>query len=104
MNECIDQGRIDDALHYMPPDSSHEKVWVNHLLVLTDKYRELDADGTSEKQERGMYAWRIQNAEPVVWLTVDTAIWYVTKTRESASDPLIKKNADQTLARLKTLQ
>jgi len=38
------------------------------------------------------------------WITVSTAIRYVTEMRDKTSDPAMKQNANATLAKLKSLQ
>ena len=47
--------------------------------------------------------WQIENFDPTLWITVDTAITYVASMRDKANDPVIKSNADRTLATLKHL-
>lgn len=102
-NGCFDLGRIDDSLTYTPPDPRYAKTAVIYHLVLTDKRWELGSDGVTEKEVSGPFTWRIENAEPVFWLTVDAASRYVRERRDKTTDPTIKKNADATLARLKNL-
>ncbi len=103
-NGCFDLGRIDHALRYAPPDPRYYKIAVIYHLLLTDKHWEIGPDGVAEKQVTGPLAWRIENAEPIFWLTVETAIRYVTEMRDKTTDPAIKKNAEQTLAKLKKLR
>lgn len=102
-NECVYLGRIDDLLRYRPPDSRYDKTEVLHHLVLTDKHWEFESDGNTEKEVGGPPAWRIENPEPLLWVTVDTAVRYVTQIRDKTTDPVIKKNADQTLTKLAIL-
>jgi len=73
-NGCIDLGRIDDALRYTPPDPRYDKAVVSYHLVLTDKHWEFGPDAVTEKEVSGPLAWRIENPEPIFWLTVETAI------------------------------
>jgi hypothetical protein len=101
---CIDLGRIDDALRYTPPDPGYIKTAVRHHLVLTDRHWEFGPDGVTENEVRGPLAWRIENPEPLLWVTVDAAVRYVRETREKTADATLKKNADQTLSKLKRLQ
>jgi hypothetical protein len=103
-NECFDLGRIDYALRYTAPDPRYYKTDVLHHLVLTDKHWELGPDGVTEKEVNGPLAWRIENSEPVLWITKDTAVRYVKEAREKTTDPTLKKNADQTLTTLRSLQ
>jgi hypothetical protein len=102
-NGCIALGRIDDALRYAPPDPRYDKTAVLYHLVLTDKHWEFGPDGVTEKEVSGPLAWRIEDPDTVLWITVDTAVRYVKQAREKTTDPTLKKNADQTLAKLKAL-
>lgn len=102
-NECVELGRIDDVLHFTPTNLASDKKDVVHHLVLTDKHWEIGSDGVTEKEVGGPLAWRIENPEPLLWITVNTAIRYVKEARERTADPTLKKNADQTLAQLKKL-
>lgn len=99
-NQCFDLGRIDNSLRYTPPDSLAYKINLVYRLTLTDKHWEIGPDGVTETEVSGPLAWRIENPEPVLWLTVGAAARYVREQRDKTSDPAIKKNADQTLAAL----
>jgi len=102
-NGCADLGRIDAILRYTASDSRYDKSAVIYRLVLTDRQWEFGLDGITEKEESGPRAWRIENPEPLLWITVDTAIRCVKEAREKTTDPTIKKNAGQTLAKLMQL-
>ena len=52
----------------------------------------------------GRGEWRIAGPVPRPRVTVDTAIRYVTQLRENSKDQVFIKNADRTLAALKTFQ
>lgn len=56
--------------------------------------------GGSPKEETGPERWLIDGSDTTEWTTVEAAIRYVTEMRDHATDPLIKKNADRTLAML----
>ena len=102
-NGCFGLGRIDDQLRYTASDSAYDKIAVVYHLVLTDKSWELEPDGITEKQVSGPATWRIENPEPILWLSVDTAVRYVTKMRDKTTDPIIKRNANETLSKLMKL-
>lgn len=72
-------------------------------LVLTSKHWELNQDGARGKELTGSPQWLIDCPENASWITVDTAIRYVTETRTKTTDPSIKKNADETLTKLTKL-
>jgi hypothetical protein len=69
-------------------------------LVLTDKFAESTRSG--EKQETGALRWRMSLLAPPA-VSVDTALRWVTETRDKSIDPLIKYNADRSTAILKSL-
>jgi hypothetical protein len=51
------------------------------------------------KDERtGPEEWQIREPPGLPWTTVNTAVRYVLERREKSNDPVIKKNADKTLA------
>jgi hypothetical protein len=105
-NGYVDLGRIDSDLHYSPPDSRFydNKTAVLYHLVLTDRHWEIGPDGITEREVSGPLAWRIEKPEPILWITVDTAIRFVKGVGEKTTDPIIKKNAEQTLAKLMALR
>jgi hypothetical protein len=47
--------------------------------------------------------WRIDGPAPPICISLATAIRYVKEAKERATDPTLKKNADQTLAKLMKL-
>lgn len=60
-------------------------------------------DGTG-KESTGPLAWRIYNFDPEEQrITLDTAIRYVKEMRDKTNDPVVRKNADKTLATLMKL-
>lgn len=80
-----------------------EGINADYALVLTDKHRELGPDRHESKEVSGVREWRIENTPSFATITLATAIRYVTEMRDKTTDPTIKKNADHTLAKLKTL-
>jgi hypothetical protein len=52
------------------------------------------------REVSGPTEWRIDGTANKIWLTLDAAIRYVTQRRDKTTDAAIKKNADQTLAKL----
>jgi hypothetical protein len=57
------------------------------------------ADGKGEERP-GSVEWQIREPMGLPWTTVNTAIRYVLEKREKATDSAIRKNADETIARL----
>lgn len=98
--EILPQGQIDSTLRFTPSESY--KAGLVYNLLLTDKHWELGSDGTP-KEMTGPPEWRIEDTASTLWLSIDAAIHYVTDVRDKTTDPSIKKNADQTLTKLKKL-
>ncbi len=69
-------------------------------LVLTEKFVKSSRSG--DKQETGALRWRMSLLAPPA-ISVDAALRWVTEARDRSSDPLIKYNADRTIAILKSL-
>jgi len=103
VNDCFNLGQIDDEFRYTPSDKHYYKTDVLHRLVLTDKHWEIAPDGITEREINGPPTWRIENSEPLIWLSLDTAIAYLKKVKEETTNPTLKQNADRTLAQLATL-
>ncbi len=101
-------GKIDSALRYADtPQTGHEMVktaFAYHLVPIPSYLEMMGPDGKTlvEKRPVGYREWQIQGApDPsVTWTTVNTAIRYVLEKREQATDPTLRKNADQTLIKL----
>lgn len=65
-------------------------------LLLSSKHWKIAKDGTVKELE-GPLAWRIEYTSFQPLITLDTAIRYVTRTRDETSDPAVKTNAAETL-------
>lgn len=95
-------GRIDSKLRYepSPKTKSDWAVYVYHL-VFTDKHWEPGAKGQPATEVSGPREWKLDGSQSVRWATVDAAIRYVTEMRDKATDSIVKKNAERTLATLR---
>jgi len=69
-------------------------------LLLSEKHWQIAQDATVKELD-GPLAWRIEDTFFEPFITLDTAIRYVTQTRDKTADPVIKKNAAKTLAILR---
>ncbi len=69
-------------------------------LLLSGKHWQIAADGTVKELD-GPLAWRIEDTFFEPFITLETAIRYVTEGRDKTADPIIKKNAARTLSILK---
>jgi hypothetical protein len=105
--EYDDGGRIDSNLHYSPPPKiTAFKTAINFHLTLTPTYSLMfGPDGTTliESKPTGHSAWKIEGTPIRPWTTVNTAVRYVLEMRNKTTDPLTRKNADETIAKLPTL-
>jgi hypothetical protein len=81
--------------------SDQVKGFVGNKLVLTSKHWEVGPDHRTLREVTGPPEWRLEKETNYVYLAVDTAIRYLTQARDSTADPVIKKNAEQSLATLK---
>lgn len=98
-------GTIDSALRYEPlKTDTHLTMafYVFHLLY-TNKHRDLGPNGETIREVIGPTEWKIEEPLMARWTTIPQALEYVTRMRESTDDPLIRKNADRTIAILKHL-
>lgn len=100
-------GRIDSNLHYSPPPRTNAfKTGLVFRLSLTPSYMQMfgpDGKTLVERKPTGDSAWKIDEQAYRPWTTVNTAIRYVLEMRTKTTDPVIKKNADETIAKLLTL-
>lgn len=80
--------------------SDQVKGFVAYELVLTGTHWESAPDRRTLREVSGEPEWRIEK-EGDIWLTVDTAIRYLSHVRDTTSDPAIKRNADRSLATLR---
>ena len=81
--------------------SDQVKGFVIYDLVLTSKHWEFTPDHRTLKEVSGEPQWRIEKEDGDVWLTTDTAIRYLNHVRDTTTDPVITKNAEQSLATLR---
>jgi hypothetical protein len=100
-----DAGIVDATLKYSPPlkTRSYKTAMVFHLVFVPTHWTMLKSDGkaiTGKEERAGSLEWQIQEPVGLPWTTVNTAIRYVLEKRETATDPALKKNADDTLHRL----
>ncbi len=103
MMDIYDEGRIDSKLRYLAPARHAYKSGILFKLMLTDTHWEFDTGAQSPKEVKSIPERRIEKLGMLI-LNVGSAIRYVTEMRDRATDPTIKKNADETLAKLKKLR
>jgi hypothetical protein len=103
--EYTDAGTVDASLKYSPPPRTgfYKTAMVFHLVFVPTHWTMFKSDGkaiTGKEERTGPLEWQIQEPVGLPWTTVNTAIRYVLEKRETANDPALKKNADETLHRL----
>jgi hypothetical protein len=106
--EYTDAGIVDASLKYSPPlrtgsYKTYKTAMVFHLVFVPTHWTMFKSDGktiTGKEERTGPLEWQIQEPVGLPWTTVNTAVRYVLEKRETATDPAIIKNADETLHRL----
>jgi len=104
-------GTLDPALRFQrAPDSApggaiiKDGLSASFRLVLASRYSEHESDGQPSKEVTTAPTWRIDPFQAGVLLDLRAAIRYVTEMRGKATGPVVRKNADATLAILNTLK
>jgi hypothetical protein len=98
-------GRIDSELRFIPTPSSNGNpdFYVYRLLFGPTPLRWYGPDGKTLVKETmtGPNRWRIEGSLGYRWTTLNTAIRYVLDERDKSKDPVITKNAEETLVMLR---
>jgi hypothetical protein len=100
---CEDVGKIDPEFRFTPaPPSTSEKTGYGYSLILSPSLLKVyGPDGKTLISERkGLPEWRIAGPQGEAFTTVNTAIRYVLENGAKSKNPLIKKNAEETIAAL----
>jgi hypothetical protein len=93
-------GTIDSSLHYSAPDPRISKVEQRYQLIRAGAPIGAEVKGG---ETSGALGWRIQNPHAVFFIGPIAASQYLSLMSESANSPMLKRNADAALQRLKTL-
>ena len=72
-------------------------------LVLADTHWELEPGREGLREMKGPPEWRIEAFELEPWVTIETAIRYLTKLRDESSSDSIRSNAEKSIAILRRL-
>ena len=99
-----DLGTIDSTLRFKPPEVRSDMTSYVFHLVYTNKHRDIGANGETIREATGPWEWKIDGPVIARWATVDHAIEYVEQMRDKSDDPIIRNNADKTIAALKRLR
>lgn len=102
--EIDPKGHIDGQLRFTPAGKNFLKSFIlfNLLYVPESANDAQPSDNPAEKVPRSGH-WLIADPNDTVVLTAKTATRYVTEMRDKSTDPIVKKNADATLAQLAKL-
>jgi hypothetical protein len=97
-------GTIDSALRYKPPPYGG-RIMMGQLFAMV---RTLQQGGTDERDKTtgiiGREEWKIKGPQNVRFATIPAAIKYVEEIRDQSKDPVIRENANKTIAALKGLR
>ena len=97
-------GSIDSTLRYKPvwrPPVVFMTVYDFHMIY-TNKHRDISANG-AVTETTGSWEWKLEGPQKVRWTTVARAIEYLNRMRDTSDDPVIRENAEKTIAALKHL-
>ena len=101
-----DIGTVDSIFRYHRPPKEElqiEGIIRVFRLIRTGTHWEITPDGKSEKELNGPMEWRIEGSLTVRSTSREAAIHYLADKRDEIADPIVRKNADRTLAILKGL-
>lgn len=104
--EYYDAGSIDAMLRYTPgkePPPIGKSEMLFTLVFAPGHWETYKSEGTTLRVAEVRTTppeWRIESPQGPPWTTVNSAIRYVLEAREKTADPDIRKNADQTIAKL----
>jgi len=96
-----DMGTIDSTLRFKPPRQDVVMTSYVFCLVYTNKHRDIGRNGETVRELTGPWEWKIAEPQTYRVTTPDRAVEYLALMRDKTDSPLIKKNADKTIAALK---
>jgi hypothetical protein len=96
--ECESLGTIDPQLRFTSAGERGTIVQRDYKLLLDNKYSALGYGDKPATEIVGPSRWRIDETPPEQWVSVSTAIKYLTQMRDSTRELSIKANAEKTLA------
>ncbi|HEY3770429.1 MAG TPA: hypothetical protein VGN44_17280 [Candidatus Angelobacter sp.] len=94
--------KVDSTMHVTRSSSpKYFKSGIGYKVVLSDKHWELGADKKTLHEVTGSPAWRIDEAGNTIWLTLDTAVQYLSGLRDKSKSLQFKKDVNKAIALLK---
>ena len=91
-------GEIDLQLRFSGSAASGTAVRQNYKLIFDNDYSSAPNTSNDPYARIGPSRWRIDATPDEQWVSIATAIKYVTQMRDSTPDSAIRANADETLA------
>ena len=96
-------GRINSALQYKPADLNGGGIVMVQEFSLVCVGQPSDAGKVEAADLSCAGEWRLAGPQQFRVATIPVAIRYVSEMRDKSSDPMIRKNANRTIAILKNL-
>lgn len=96
-------GQIDSELKYSESRSKSIKQGVAFHLIRGDAKDQLSKSASGAAKTKRS-EWKLDHPSGVIWLNLSTAIRYVSDQVNQTNDPILKKNAANTLRKLRELQ
>jgi hypothetical protein len=99
-------GRLDASMHFTwaaHPNSGPMKWRYFYTLVSSDAHRKFAPGGGAPAGNKGPAKWKIKTFQPEPIVSVDAATQYVTGVLKGTKDPVVKRNAERTLAILRKI-
>jgi hypothetical protein len=100
--EYTELGIIDPSFRLEPPPFTRIMRDL-YSLVLTDTQWVVKPGSLVASEVKGPLEWKIEDYQRIPHVSIEAAMRYVTELRDKTRDPLIKKNAIESLAKLKKL-
>ena len=91
---------MDSLLRFTSAVPGGFKVREGYKLIMDNKYVVPNGSG---QEMIGPGRWKIADSRSEQWIPVNAAIRCVTEMRDKTTDITIRKNGDQTIAKLNTL-
>jgi hypothetical protein len=91
-------GELNSQLRFTSMGDRGTVVQRDYKLLLDNKYTAPAYGDKPASEFIGPSRWRIEEAPPAQWVSVATAIRYVTQVRDTTKDAVIRDNAAKTLA------
>jgi hypothetical protein len=96
--EYVALGELDSSLRFTSVDPAANIVREKFQLLFNNKYSVPAHGNMPARQLIGPSRWQIEYPPPERWVTLNAAIRYLEKMRDAATDSVMKRNAEESLA------